>query len=89
MLTGHNALNHFRAKITGQAVLVCSNNAMVMADVNHQGASGRTKGHKETASSAVYIPKGENVVAGASPEVGLSQQNGPLPPFGPVALSVD
>ena len=89
MLTGRNAFHHFRAQITGQAILVCSNTAMVMADVNHQGASGRTKGHKGTALSAVYIPKGENVVAGASPEVGLSQQNGPLPPFGPVTLSVD
>ena len=64
-------------------------NAMVMVYVNHQGASGWTRGHKGIALSAVYIPRGENVAADASLEDGLSQQKGPLPRVGPVALSVD
>ena len=91
MLTGRNALQHFRAQITGQAILVCPNNAMVMANVNHQGASGRTKGRQGTALSAVYIPRGENVAADASLGGGLSQQYGSLPLtlVGQVALSVD
>ena len=52
---------------------------MVMAFVNHQGASGLTRGHQGTALSAVYNPRGENVAADASLGVGLSRQNGPLP----------
>ena len=62
---------------------------MVMAFVNDQGASGRTSGHQGTALLVAYIPKGENVAADASLGFGLSQQNGPLPTVGPVALSVD
>ena len=54
-------------------------NAMVMAYVNHQGASGRTRGHRGIALSVAYIPKRENVVADASLGVGLSRQNGPPP----------
>ena len=64
-------------------------NAMVMAYVNHQGASSWTRGHQGTALSVAYIPRGENVAADASLVVGSSRQNGPLPPAGPVALSVD
>ena len=66
-----------------------SNNSIFMADVNHQGASGWTRWQQGTTLSAVFIPRGENIAAGASLRIGLSQQNDPLPPAGPVALSVD
>ena len=48
-----------------------------MAYVNHQGASGPTRGQQGTTLLAVYIPRGENVAADASLWIRLSQQNDP------------
>ena len=63
MLTRRTALQHSPAQITGQAILVSTNNAMVMALVNDQGACSWTSGHQGTALSVAYIPKGQTVAA--------------------------
>ena len=39
MLVDRNALQHFLAQLTGQAVLVHSDNATVVAYINHQGGT--------------------------------------------------
>ena len=77
------------AQLTGLAILVYSNNSLVIACVNHQGASGQTRGQQGTTLLAIYIPRGEDVAADASLRVGLSQQNGLSPLDSPVALSVN
>ena len=41
MLAVQNALQHFRAQLVGQAVLVRSDNPTVVAYINHQGGTGR------------------------------------------------
>ena len=63
MLMGCNAIKHFWVQITGQAILVRSHSAIVIAYVNHQVAPSRTRGHQGTALLAVFTPRRENVAA--------------------------
>ena len=73
-----NASQHFRVQIMGQAILVRSNNAMVMVYVNHQGAPGWTRGTRGPLCRQSTSQEVRMLRSKPSLGVGLSQQNCPL-----------
>ena len=98
MLAVRNALQHFRAQLVGQAVLVHSDNATVVAYINHQGGTRSARLcalawdlihwciRQGIALSAVYIPGKANVTADALSRGWIVPTVVPPPLCGPVAL---